>query len=83
MLRRVWSGVLAVLMLLAFATPVFAQAAGEPEERLFDFEGDTVAADVLKPDASIVDAVTRRERKSLIKLRVDFVDEIVRSAEDI
>ena len=47
MLRRVWSGVLAVLMLLAFATPVFAQAAGEPEERLFDFEGDTVAADVL------------------------------------
>lgn len=82
-MRNRWlAGVLVAVAVCAFSAPVAAQS-DEEEERVFDFEGDTVAADVLKPDAGVVEAVTRRERKSLIKLRVDFVDEIVQSAEDI
>ena len=53
------------------------------EERLFDFEGDTVEADYLKPLTQVVDVATRKGRKSLITIRNDFVDEIVRSAENI
>lgn len=78
---------LAGLLALALALPASAAkkpgAAPEKEEQMFDFEGDTIDADVLKPDVSSVGVVTREDQVSLIKLRNDFVDEIVRSAEDI
>jgi hypothetical protein len=53
------------------------------DEKVFDFEGDTVEAEFLKPNSGLVETVLRDERRSLIKIRLDFVDEIVQSAEEL
>ncbi len=84
MLGKLWKVLLVLGVLLAFAAPAMAgKPPADDEEQVFDFEGDEISTDVLKPDTGVVETIVRKERKSLIKLRLDFVDEIVRSAEDI
>ncbi len=53
------------------------------EDKEFNFETDEVMVDLLKPDAVMVEVLKEKARKSLIKIRMDFIKEIVRSAEDI
>jgi hypothetical protein len=74
------------------ATPAATAApakAGKPatgkagEEKLMEFEGDVVEAQFLRPDQGVTEAVVRRTRSSLIQVRTDFVDEILKSAEDL
>jgi hypothetical protein len=60
-----------------------APPAKEKKGREFNFDTDEVMVDVLKPDAAIVAVLRDRKRKSLIRIRMDFIKEIVRSAEDI
>ena len=76
-----WMAVLAMLCVasLASAQP---QPPGDKTEEL-DFEGDVVETSFLKPDASLVEGETRKGAASLLKIRRDFIPEIVRSAEDI
>ena len=84
------------LLLTAFATsllplaaladdpppvPPAAVKAGDPQQ--YDFDTDEVTVDVLKPDATMVEVLKARSRSSLIRIRMDFVKEIVRSAEDL
>ncbi len=66
--------------------------AGEPpaggdldssEVRVFNFEGDTISTDFLKPGTLLIEGLRRGRRSSLIEVRLDFVAEILRSAEDI
>lgn len=61
--------------------PAVAPAPAEPQ--VFDFEGDDVTTDYLKPNSLLVEGLRRGRMSSLITVRLDFVDEIVRSAEDI
>lgn len=51
--------------------------------REMSFEGDVVEAQFLRPDQGVTEALLRKKRSSLIKLRTDFVDEILKSAEDL
>lgn len=70
----------------AFAAdpPAAAEApAAAAEPQVFDFEGDDVTTDYLKPNSLLVEGLRRGRMSSLITVRLDFVDEIVRSAEDI
>lgn len=84
MLRSWLTGLVALVLALILSVPALAQPASDPEgEKVFDFEGDTIEAEFLKPNVGVVESVLRDERKSLIKIRVDFVDEIVRSAEEL
>ena len=48
-----------------------------------NFEGDVVEAQFLRPDQGVAEAVVRRKKSSLIQIRTDFVDEILKSAEDL
>jgi hypothetical protein len=63
----------------------FAQQAKEapPAVEQMSFEGDLVEAQFLRPDQGVTEALLRKKRSSLIKLRTDFVDEILKSAEDL
>ncbi|TNF30042.1 MAG: hypothetical protein EP329_14385 [Deltaproteobacteria bacterium] len=56
---------------------------GEQEVRVFNFEGDTISTDYLKPGGTMIEGLRRGRRSSLIEVRLDFVAEILRSAEDI
>jgi hypothetical protein len=53
------------------------------KEKSFDFEGDVVEAQFLRPDQGVAEVIRLDEGPSLIKVRTDFVDEILKSAEDL
>ena len=65
----------------AFAAPPPSDA--PPQKRKLDFEGNTISADFLKPGTMLIEGVSRGRRSSLIEVRLDFVSEILRSADDI
>lgn len=77
--------VVVVLGVLLMGTPeAFAQKSpGKKATREMDFEGDVVEAQFLRPDQSVAEALVRRKKSSLIQVRTDFVDEILKSAEDL
>lgn len=55
----------------------------KPQKKKFNFEGDTISTDYLKPGTMLIEGVSRGRRSSLIEVRLDFVNEILRSADDI
>lgn len=72
------------------ATPAPAGKSGDAKKadaaastKTFDFEGDVVEAQFLRPDQGVAEVVRLDEGPSLIKVRTDFVDEILKSAEDL
>ncbi len=67
----------------AWSAPPPAPADGKPQKRKFNFEGDTISTDYLKPGTMLIEGVSRGRRSSLIEVRLDFVAEIIRSADDI
>lgn len=88
MLRKYTATLAALLLALLVATPgaLAEPAPAKPaadEPKLFDFEGDTIETEFLKPDTGMIGGLVRKDRRSLITIRTDFIDEIVRSAEDI
>lgn len=55
----------------------------EKVQQVFDFEEDEVSVGFLKPEIGLIGGTAIEKAPSLIKIREDFVDEIVRSAEDL
>ena len=72
---------------LAFVAPtVTAQddpGLGDDEGQTFDFEEDEISTDYLKPNTMTVEGLSRGRMSSLISIRLNFIDEIMKSAEDI
>ncbi len=80
------------LVLLAFvAGSAFAQpakggdknAGGNGKVKVYDFSGDTIEGDLVKPEGSTVDARDFAKHSSLIRIRTNFIPEIIKSAEDL
>lgn len=77
------------LALLAFAAPADAQkkggkgGAGYAKVKTYDFSGDTIDGELVRPDGEMVDTRKFAEHTSLIRVRTDFIKEIVKSAEDL
>jgi hypothetical protein len=78
--------VFAVLALAAgtsFAQKKGADAGGGGKVKVYDFSGDTIEGDLIKPEGSTVDARDFAKHSSLIRIRKDFIPEIIKSAEDL
>ncbi|MEO6776395.1 MAG: hypothetical protein ABI467_25855 [Kofleriaceae bacterium] len=58
-------------------------AAGSAKVKTYDFSGDTIEGDLVKPEGSTVDARDFAKHSSLITIRKDFIPEIIKSAEDL
>ena len=83
-----------IVLALAVAVPsiAFAQtkkgaaapkpAAGGVKVKQYDFSGDTIDGELVKPEGEFVNTRTFAEHTSLIRVRQDFIREIVKSAED-
>ena len=56
---------------------------GNAKVKVYDFSGDTIEGDLVKPEGSTVDARDFAKHGSLIKIRKDFIPEIIKSAEDL
>ncbi len=86
---------LTVLVVLLFAGVAVAQPKNPPKPapaaggqgggkvKVYDFSGDTIEGDLIKPEGSTVDARDFAKHNSLITIRKDFIKEIVKSAEDL
>ena len=56
---------------------------GNGRVKVYDFSGDTIEGDLIKPEGSTVDARDFAKHSSLIRIRKDFIPEIIKSAEDL
>ena len=75
-----------VLGLTAAGSGAFAQGKGAApagKVKVYDFSGDTIEGDLVKPEGSTVDARDFAKHSSLIRIRKDFIPEIIKSAEDL
>ncbi len=53
------------------------------KETVYDFEGDDVEGNLVKPDEANITGETHGKTSSLIKIRQDFIPEMLKSVEDI
>ncbi len=56
---------------------------GPVRTKELDFEGEQVEGSFVKPLATLVEGQQQGRERSLVKIRQNFVPEIVRSADDI
>ena len=85
-------GLLTVALTIVIASPAQAQekkaaaAADKPaagKVKVYDFSGDTIEGDLIRPEGTTVDARDFAKHSSLITIRKDFIKEIIKSAEDL
>jgi hypothetical protein len=74
-----------VFAVLGLSGVAYAQKKGEqaPKVKVYDFSGDTIEGDLIKPEGSTVDARDFAKHSSLIRIRTHFIPEILKSAEDL
>ncbi len=51
--------------------------------KVYDFSGDTIEGDLVKPEGTDMSVTDFAKHSSLIKIRKDFIPEIIKSAEDL
>ena len=71
------------LSAIASAQPAKGGAAGGSKVKVYDFSGDTIEGDLIRPEGSTVDARDFAKHASLIRIRKNFIPEIIKSAEDL
>jgi hypothetical protein len=81
---------LSVAGAIVLAAPLtFAQGKGKgakeeaPKTKSYDFTGDEIDGELVKPDGDFLDTRKFASHTSLIRLRKDFIKEILKSAEDL
>jgi hypothetical protein len=89
--------ILTVFAVLALSGVVSAQKAAAPAAKpaaggdnvqyksktVYDFDDDIVEGDLVRPDGEFVDSRKAAKHSSLIKIRENFIPELLKSAEDI
>ena len=86
MKRAVLASIIAaVAVSLAMPATVDAQKKGKKGKKVktYDFTGDNIDGDLVKPDGVSIDTRTFASHTSLIRIRKDFIKEILKSAEDL
>ena len=72
---------------IAFFLLVGGTAIAQPKDagkvKVYDFSGDTIEGDLIKPEGTSVDARDFAKHSSLIRIRTNFIAEILKSAEDL
>ena len=83
---------LGFLVALTISLPALAQKAAPPaggdnvsykQKTVYDFDDDVVEGDLVRPDGEFVDSRRAAKHSSLIKIRENFIPEMLKSAEDI
>ena len=83
-MRKLVTLLIASSLLALTATAARAQNKdAKAKVKVYDFSGDTIEGDLIKPEGSSVDARDFAKHSSLIKIRKDFIAEILKSAEDL
>jgi hypothetical protein len=90
MSRKLFGLLAAGLLVAATGGTVYAQDKGGggdnvqyKSKTVYDFDDDTVEGDLVRPDGEFVDTRKGAKHSSLIKIRENFIPEMIKSAEDI
>jgi hypothetical protein len=73
----------ALVLLLVFVGTASSQPKNDPKVKVYDFSGDTIEGDLVKPEGTDLNARDFAQHSSLIRIRKDFIPEIIKSAEDL
>ncbi|HEY0192882.1 MAG TPA: hypothetical protein VGC42_17320 [Kofleriaceae bacterium] len=73
----------ALLAVLVAAAGVASADDKQPKTKVYDFSGDTIEGDLVRPEGTTVDARDFAKHSSLIRIRTNFIPEIIKSAEDL
>jgi len=65
------------------APPAGGDSVSYKSKTVYDFDDDTVEGDLVRPDGEFVDSRKAAKHSSLIKIRENFIPEMLKSAEDI
>lgn len=73
---------------MALAQAPDPERGGAPDVRykkktVYDFDDDLVEGELQRPDGEFVDTRRKAKHSTLIKIRTDFIPEMLKSAEDI
>ena len=68
---------------LLIPTVASAQKKEQPKVKTFDFSGDEIDGELVKPDGEFIDPRKFANHSTLIRIRKDFIKEIIKSAEDL
>lgn len=60
-----------------------SETAKTPSETTYDFEDDVVTGDLVRPDGELLSVRRRGARHSLIRIRENFIPELLTSVEDL
>jgi hypothetical protein len=83
-MKKLLAGLIVVAaVVLVMPTTLVAKDKKKQKVTEFSFEEDEVTVSFLKPEVGFVGLIQQEKAASLIKMRDDFVDEIVRSAENL
>lgn len=85
MKRSILASILSGLV-ISLALPTIAAAQNKeekPKVKTFDFSGDDIDGELVKPDGEFIDPRKFASYKTLIRIRQDFIKEIIKSAEDL
>jgi hypothetical protein len=91
MLRRFIISMVAGSFLLASSAALAQPETGRGEapevkykkKTVYDFDDDLVEGELQRPDGEYIDTRRKAKHSSLIKIRADFIPEMLKSAEDI
>jgi len=84
-MRKIYAATLTLGLSLLTASIASAQPAakGDNKVKVYDFSGDTIEGDLVKPEGTDLNARDFAKHSSLITIRKDFIPEIIKSAEDL
>ena len=85
-MKKLWT-LIVVATLAGVALPVSAQDAAPPagggDATSYDFEDDLVQGDLVRPDGENLMVRRRGARESLIRIREHFINELLKSVENL
>ena len=80
-MRKICAAIALTLISVSIAA---AQPAPKGDKvKVYDFSGDTIEGDLVKPEGTDLNARDFAKHSSLITIRKDFIPEIIKSAEDL
>ncbi|MBW2731976.1 MAG: adventurous gliding motility protein CglF [Deltaproteobacteria bacterium] len=85
-MRRILASVVFASFLMAGGAPALAQKGPQVEYKkktVYDFDDDLVEGELQRPDGEYIDTRNKAKHSSLIKIRENFIPEMLKSAEDI
>jgi hypothetical protein len=84
-MKKILSALALVLLVggTALAQPKGGAKDAGGKVKVYDFSGDTIEGDLVKPEGTDLNARDFAKHSSLINIRKHFIPEIIKSAEDL